>query len=114
MKSRVPCYEGYIVAHVEAEEGRWYDDVRRYLEVRESPETADKKDRATIRRWATQFILAGGQLYKRFYEGLLLLCVTEEQAKQIMEEVHAGICGPHMNGRILAGKIPTACNCNRA
>ncbi|XP_058005390.1 uncharacterized protein LOC131181358 [Hevea brasiliensis] len=56
MRSRIPCYEGLIIAHLDLEdEMKWYEDIRRYLEI--------------------------------------------------MEEVHAGVCGPHMNGRVLAGKI---------
>ncbi|XP_058009380.1 uncharacterized protein LOC131183173 [Hevea brasiliensis] len=100
MRSRIPCYEGLIIAHLDLEdEMKWYEDIRRYLEVREYPQSANSRDRATIRRLATQFNLARGQLYKRFFEGLLLLCVTKKQSEQIMEEVHAGVCGPHMNGR---------------
>ncbi|XP_057995031.1 G-type lectin S-receptor-like serine/threonine-protein kinase RKS1 [Hevea brasiliensis] len=103
MRSRIPCYEGLIIAHLDLEdEMKWYEDIRRYLEVREYPQSANNRDRATIRRLATQFTLAGGQLYKRFFEGLLLLCVTKKQSEQIMEEVHAGVCGPYMNGRVLA------------
>ncbi|XP_057993084.1 uncharacterized protein LOC131174058 [Hevea brasiliensis] len=101
MRSRIPCYEGLIIAHLDLEdEMKWYEDIRRYLEVREYPQSANSRDRATIRRLATQFTLAGGQLYKRFFDGLLLLCVTKKQSEQIMEEVHEGVCGPHMNGRM--------------
>ncbi|KAJ9167408.1 hypothetical protein P3X46_022063 [Hevea brasiliensis] len=106
IRSRIPCYEGLIIAHLDLEdEMKWYEDIRRYLEVREYPQSANSRDRATIRRLATQFTLAGGQLYKRFFEGLLLLCVTKKQSEQIMEEVHVGVCGPHLNGRVLEGKI---------
>ncbi|XP_057985279.1 uncharacterized protein LOC131170228 [Hevea brasiliensis] len=106
MRSRIPCYEGLIIAHLDLEdEMKLYEDIRRYLEVREYPQSANSRDRATIRRLATQFTLAGGQLYKRFFEGLLLLCVTKKRSEQIMEEVHAGVCGPHMKERVLAGKI---------
>ncbi|XP_057984620.1 uncharacterized protein LOC131169412 [Hevea brasiliensis] len=106
MRSRIPCYEGLIIAHLDLEdEMKWYEDIRRYLEVREYPQSANSRDRATIRRLVTQFTLAGGKLCKRFFEGLLLLSVTKKQSEQIMEEVHAGVCGPHMNGRVLADKI---------
>ncbi|XP_057992397.1 uncharacterized protein LOC131173843 [Hevea brasiliensis] len=79
MRSRIPCYEGLIIAHLDLEdEMKWYEDIRRYLEVREYPQSANSRDRATIRRLATQFTLARGQLYKRFFEGLLLLCVKSD------------------------------------
>ncbi|GLT87856.1 hypothetical protein SLE2022_059130 [Rubroshorea leprosula] len=35
----------------------------------------------------------------------LLRCVDEIEAKQVMTEVHEGICGTHANGRMLARKI---------
>ncbi|XP_047326558.1 uncharacterized protein LOC124930244 [Impatiens glandulifera] len=34
-----------------------------------------------------------------------MLCIDQPQASQIMEEVHAGTCGPHMNGSALAKRI---------
>ncbi|XP_043702827.1 uncharacterized protein LOC122652990 [Telopea speciosissima] len=42
---------------------------------------------------------------RRSYDGIQLLCVDEEQAQTIMKEIHLGICGPHMNARMLAKKI---------
>ena len=32
-------------------------------------------------------------------------CLDAEEAEKIMNEVHAGVCGPHMNGYVLAKKI---------
>ncbi|XP_058005413.1 uncharacterized protein LOC131181382 [Hevea brasiliensis] len=53
MRSRIPCYEGLIIAHLDLEdEMKWYEDIRRYLEVREYPQSANSRDRATIRRLA--------------------------------------------------------------
>ncbi|XP_058006777.1 uncharacterized protein LOC131182144 [Hevea brasiliensis] len=99
MRSRIPCYEGLIIAHLDLEdEMKRYEDIRRYLEVREYPQSANSRDRATIRRLATPFTLVRATLQK-VLEGLLLLCVTKSD-EQIMEEVHAGVCGPHMNGRV--------------
>ena len=34
-----------------------------------------------------------------------LRCVDKEEADTIMETVHVGVCGPHMNGTVLAKKI---------
>ncbi|XP_057998065.1 uncharacterized protein LOC131177097 [Hevea brasiliensis] len=59
MRSRIPCYEGLIIAHLDLEdEMKWYEDIRRYLEVREYPQSTNSRDKATIRRLATQFTLA--------------------------------------------------------
>ena len=54
---------------------------------------------------AIQYILCRGQLYRRSYDDIYLRCLKKEEAEKVMEEVHQGICGPNMNGRILAKKI---------
>ncbi|RDX82378.1 hypothetical protein CR513_36854, partial [Mucuna pruriens] len=38
----------------------------------------------------------------------LLRCVNEQEAKEVMEEVHEGTFGTHANGHSLAGKIMRA------
>ena len=32
-------------------------------------------------------------------------CLKKEEVDKVMREIHAGVCGPHMNGIILAKKI---------
>ena len=54
---------------------------------------------------AIQYILYGGQLYKRSYDGVHLCCLRKEEAKRVMKEVHQGICGLHMSEKMLAKKI---------
>ncbi|XP_050222401.1 uncharacterized protein LOC126672494 [Mercurialis annua] len=68
------------------------------------PVDATTKDRNLIQKLAQQFFLLHGKLYKRHHD-LHLLCIDEEKAKQLMEEVHSGVCGPHMNGKELSRKI---------
>ncbi|KAL6340756.1 hypothetical protein AAG906_027911 [Vitis piasezkii] len=38
-------------------------------------------------------------------DGMLLLCLDRASADRVMREVHAGVCGPHMGGHMLASKI---------
>jgi hypothetical protein len=49
--------------------------------------------------------MLGDRLYKRGFSGPMLLCVSKEEAKEILEEVHEGSCGSHIGARSLAGKI---------
>ena len=46
-----------------------------------------------------------GVLYKRMLNETQLGCLKKEKADEMMREIHAGVCGPHMNGIILAKKI---------
>ena len=93
-----------LVMAVEEEEVLWYYDIRQ-LELGAYPDNANKRGSHSIRMMATQYILCGGQLYRRSYDGIHLCCLKREEAERVMKEVHQGICGLHMNGRILAKKI---------
>ncbi|XP_070022518.1 uncharacterized protein [Nicotiana sylvestris] len=48
---------------------------------------------------------AQGNLYRRTPDLGLLRCVDAKEASKPLEDVHAGICDPHMNGFVLAKKI---------
>jgi len=58
-----------------------------------------------MRMKSSQFTLIGPELYKRGYTHPLLKCVTSEQAKYIMEELHQGICGLHTGARSTLTRI---------
>ena len=77
----------------------------KFLELGPYPDNADKRERHSIRMMAMQYILYGGRLYRRSYEGIHLCCLKKEEVKKVMEEIHQGICSPHMNGIMLAKKI---------
>ena len=89
----------------EEEEVPWYYDIMKFLEVGAYPNDADKRECCSIRMMATQYILCEGQLYRKSYDGVHLCCLKREDVERVMEEAHQGICGPHMNGRLLAKKI---------
>uniref|UniRef100_A0A2N9HKR9 Uncharacterized protein n=1 Tax=Fagus sylvatica TaxID=28930 RepID=A0A2N9HKR9_FAGSY len=69
------------------------------------PLTTSKVEKQTIRRLAMQYILCGEKLYRRSYEGVHLLCVTKREGEQIIEDIHEGAYGPHMNAHMLSRKI---------
>ncbi|XP_070017580.1 uncharacterized protein [Nicotiana sylvestris] len=83
----------------------WYQDVKRFLKTQEYPEHATGDEKRTIRQHASGFFLRREVLYKRTPDLNLLRCVDAEEAGRIMHEVHAGVCGPHMNEYVLAKKI---------
>jgi len=89
---------------IEEEEVPWYYKIMKFLELGVYPDGANKREHRSIRIMATQYILCGGQLYRRSYDGIHLCCLKKGEAKRVME-VHQGICGLHMNGRMLAKKI---------
>ena len=93
------------MALVEEEEVPWYYDIMKFLELGAYPDRADKRECRSIRMMATQYILCGRQLYRRSYDGIHLHNLKREEVERVMEEVYQQICGPHINGMMLAKKI---------
>ena len=62
------------------EEGEWYSNILQYLKDGTYLKSAIKNDQLTIRRLSTNYIIYGERLYKRSYDGILLLCVTSKEA----------------------------------
>ncbi|XP_070047520.1 uncharacterized protein [Nicotiana tomentosiformis] len=83
----------------------WYCDIKQFMKTREYPEHANKNQKRTIRRLSNGFFLSGEILYKRTPNLNLLRCLDAKETEMIMNEVHSGVCGPHMNGYVLAKKI---------
>ncbi|XP_070010342.1 uncharacterized protein [Nicotiana sylvestris] len=97
---------GYCnTVEVEPDVRPWYHDIKRFLKTKEYPDQASGDQKRTIRQLASGFFLSDEVLYKKTPDLNLLRCVDAEEAGRIMYEVHAGVCGPHMNRYILAKKI---------
>ena len=94
-----------LVLVVEGERVPWHYDIMKFLELGVYPYGADKRENFSIRMMTMQYILCGGQLYRRSYDGIHLCCLKKEEAKKVMEEIHQGIYGLHMNERMLAKNI---------
>ena len=51
------------------------------------------------------YVLVGDQLYRRgATSGVLMKCVSREEGKDILEEIHKGICGNHASSQTIVGK----------
>ncbi|RDX78186.1 Gypsy retrotransposon integrase-like protein 1, partial [Mucuna pruriens] len=83
----------------------WYHDIREYLREGVYPPGATENDKRTLRRLVVGFILSGVILYERSADLMLLRCVDDQQAQEVMEEVHEGTFGTLTNGHALAHKI---------
>ncbi|XP_040971387.1 uncharacterized protein [Gossypium hirsutum] len=66
----------------------------------------DKEEEGDNYPWlASDYVLDGEILYKRRKYHVLLRCVDAVEAKEILEEVHEGVCGTHANGFTMARQI---------
>jgi hypothetical protein len=73
--------------------------------IREQKVPTDKNLAEKIIRWAKSYVLVGDKLYRQgATSGVLMKCVPREESKDILEEIHKGICGNHVSSRTLVSK----------
>ena len=58
-----------------------------------------------IKKSSSKFTLIDGDLFRFGFTHPVLVCVNGEQCTRIMSELHEGICGSHVGGRALAGRV---------
>ncbi|PKI57923.1 hypothetical protein CRG98_021672, partial [Punica granatum] len=91
---------------IEATEAKpWYEDIKNFLQTGQYPPFANRRNRKTLRCLAIYYFLSGEILYRRSFDSTLLRCIDEHESWRLMEEMHGGNCGLHMNGLMLAKKI---------
>ena len=60
----------------------------KFLELGVYLDDVDKRECRSIRMMAMQYILCGGQLYRRSYDGIHLRCLNKKEAEKVMEEIN--------------------------
>jgi hypothetical protein len=54
---------------------------------------------------AKSYVLVEDKLYRRgATSGVLMKCIPQEEGKDILEEIHKGVCGNHASSRTLVSK----------
>lgn len=64
----------------------------------------DHKMARKLRMKATRYTLVRGELHNRGRTFPLQKCASKEEGAYILKEIHEGICGSHVRGRVLAYK----------
>jgi hypothetical protein len=59
--------------------------------------------RRIIRR-SKAFVVLQGKLYKKSITGILQRCVTPQEGQDILNDIHAGVCGHYASSRAIAAK----------
>lgn len=57
-----------------------------------------------ISRQAKRYSIIGGKLYRRGTIGILMKCISHEEDRTLLTEIHSGICGNHAASKTLVGK----------
>jgi ribonuclease HI len=63
----------------------------------------DWSEARRIARMAKSFTLLDGELYKRAASGVLQRCIPIPQGRELLRDIHAGMCGHHAAPRTLVG-----------
>ncbi|WVY97056.1 hypothetical protein V8G54_029207 [Vigna mungo] len=79
----------------------WRQDVIQLMVQQEQGAKVSMIDSKRIAR----FTFVGDDLYRRGYTTPLLKCLSNQEARYVMEELHHGICGSHSGQRTLRAKI---------
>jgi hypothetical protein len=78
-----------------------------YIQEHKLPPRIDPKSAEATRilRRSKGYVLVGNHLYKHgSASGILMKCVHTEEGREILQEIHEGVCGNHVASRILVGK----------
>jgi ribonuclease HI len=80
----------------------WISKVRDYLKDNFLPE--DQASAERIVRMAKRYTMVERDLYRRGANGILMRCITQEEGRDLLAEIHVGECGSHSSSRTLVGK----------
>ena len=73
--------------------------------IKEQKLPSDKTAAEQVSRRTKIYVLVGDQLYRRgTTSGVLMKCISRKEGKDILEEIHKGICGNHASSRTIVGK----------
>jgi ribonuclease HI len=73
--------------------------------IREQKVPTDKNLAEQLIRRAKSCVLVGDKLYRRgATSGVLMKCVPRDEGKDILDEIHKGVCGNHASSRTLVSK----------
>ena len=80
----------------------WSEPFLAYLTRQELPE--DQNEARCIVRRSKAYKVHEGELYKKSTTGVLQRCISEEEGRNLLAEIHAGHGGHHTAARALVGK----------
>src|SRR5438128_1623063 len=80
----------------------WTTPYLDYLLKNELPEDRAKAEHITRRSW--RYVVIGEKLYRKSSSSVLMRCISEEDGKNLLKEIHSGICGNHAASRTMVGK----------
>nr|XP_051211257.1 uncharacterized protein LOC127328720 [Lolium perenne] len=82
--------------------GDWTEPYLSYLERQVLP--TDETEARTLVRRCKSFPIINNELYKRSISGIFQRCVTADEGRKILRDIHAGDCGHHAGAHSIVAK----------
>ncbi|KAM0904400.1 hypothetical protein ACQ4PT_018037 [Festuca glaucescens] len=98
----VPPPPDSVLVSVVTERTDWTEPYVPYLEHQILPKD-ESKARMIVRR-CKAFVMIDNELYKRSVSGVFQRCVSPEEGRKILYDIHASDCGHHAGARSLVAK----------
>jgi hypothetical protein len=86
----------------------WISKIRDYLKENILPKDHVSAER--IVRLAKRYAVVEGDLYRCGANDILMWCITQEEGRELLMEIHGGECGSHSSSRTLVSKADTYTN----
>ena len=99
--SEPPAPDSALVA-LASDAGDWTEPYLSYLERKVLP--TDETEARTLVRRCKSFTIINNELYKRSISGIFQRCVTPNEGRKILRDIHAGDCGHHAGARSIVAK----------
>ena len=80
----------------------WRAPIMAYLRGHYEPE--DEVNKVRMKHSTRNYKIINNQLYKQEICEPLLKCISAQEGKELLLEIHEGICGTHPGARSMAGK----------
>jgi hypothetical protein len=93
--------ESRVINFIEGED--WRAPIMAYLCHYYEPDS--KNEQIRLQQWAKDYQIVKNELYKISVPNRLLHCICKIEGQEILQEVHARICGGHIGARALAAMV---------
>ena len=81
----------------------WRTEIINFITEEKLPVKESKA--ITIARRSKGYVLVETKLYKRgSHSGVLMKCISHEEGREVLEEIHSGECGNHAASKTLVRK----------
>jgi len=91
--------------NVNVSKSEWYKDIIYYLQNLNCPSHFSDSQKRTLKLHAIRYVIVQGELYWKNPDGVLLRCVDEDEANNVLNDMHKGLCGGHYTAQTTSHKI---------